>query len=472
MVLLSLVAVGAAVVLGLRFWSVRKPTQVSVEPRMRHQTIDGWAVYPRYWEDDKQNDRFDRSFERYTAQVSEALVRDVGINAVRVEIWSGLENPRDHFREHYEGRTGYKAYANVRYEKINDDSDSRHADLRGFQFSKFDHRVEHMVLPLLRALEKRGEKAFINVCYVDFKWNEQNRQGTLSHAAQPDEFAEFVLVFFQRLRGKYGVVPDAFEVILEPENTEAWRGAEIGRALVAVHERLAEAGFRPRLVAPSNTSMRNAIQYFDEMVRVPRALRLLDTFAYHRYHLELTSDVDAIWQRARASGKKTGMLEKVGAGIDVLFEDLTVGNVSGWQQWAAADRAGSPDKGGYYVVVDDSVPERPKVSLAERSHLLSQVFRYVRRGAVRVGAASDNDDKSAVAFVNPDGQHVLVVRAREAGGEVTVRGLPAGTYGARFVGDDRRVEAMPPSVARDGEAVTLTLPASGAVTLYGMVAGR
>jgi hypothetical protein len=459
-----LLALAAGAVLGFRRFQLHAPTVVTLDPSTRYQTIDGFSVYPRYWEDDKKNDRFDRSFEPYTGVVSDYLVNELGLNAVRIEIWSGLENPRDHWIEHYEGRTTYKQYANLRYEKINDNDDPKLVNPIGFQFSKFDHRVSSMVMPIVRAIEKRGEKPFLTVCYVDFKWKADTLQGTLNHAKNPDEFAEFVLVFFERLKEKFGLVPESFELILEPENTESWRGAEIARALVTVAARLKEKGFTPRFIAPSNTSMANAIDYFDEMSKVPGAVELLDTFAYHRYHLERTEYVEEIWRRARERGKRTAMLEKVGAGIDVLFEDLVVGHVSGWQQWAAADRFGR-DNGGYYVTVDDRDAAHPRVLPAGTSLLLSQVFRHVRRGAVRIGAASDRSDKRVVAFVNAGGDQAVVVRAKKAGGALTLRGLAPGRYGQRFVGNDDRVSEMATVDVTNGELVT-TIPTAGALAVY------
>jgi len=451
-----------------RHQAARGPTLVTVDPQRIYQTIDGWAVYTRYWEDDKKNDRFDRSFEPHTERVSNYLVDELGINAVRVEIWSGLENPTDHFSEHYQGKTSYRDYANFRYEKINDNADPKSVNPAGFQLSKFDHRMKSMVLPLKRALDRRGEKLFINVCYVDFHWKAENREGTLSHADEPDEYAEFVLFFFERLRDEYGIVPDAFEVILEPENTVGWRGHEIGVALVAVAKRLEQRGFTPRFVAPSNTSMQNAIRYYDEMIKVPGALERLDTFSYHRYHLERTSYVEEIWERAKRHGKKTAMLEKVGAGIDELFEDLTVGHVSGWQQWAAAGRYEDPGHGSYYTVVDNRDPAAPRVLPAPTSLLLSQVFRYVRRGARRIGAESDNHDKKVVAFKNPSGGTVVVVRAESAGGNVSIAGLPPGTYGRRFVDQHSKIkDLLKVTVARDKPLVT-EIPAAGALTVYAL----
>jgi hypothetical protein len=85
--------------------------------------------------------------------------------------------------------------------------------------------------------------------------------------------------------------------------------------------------------------MPNAIEYFDEMIAVPGVLGRVGNFSYHRYGIERLADVRAIRERAERHRLKTSMLEKVDAGIDVLLEDLVVGDVSSWQQWAAAGKS-------------------------------------------------------------------------------------------------------------------------------------
>jgi len=464
-------AIAVVAALGLIFWwpPAGAPTTVDIDDSTRFQTIDGWAVYPRYWEDDKIGDRFDRSFEPYTEAVSQVLVNDVGINSVRVEIWSGLENPVDYWLPHYEGDLSYKDYAPVRYEKVNDNDDPYSVDTAGFQFSKFDHRMEVMILPIKQAVEARGEKLHINVNYVDFSWGGKARQGSLNHAENPEEFAEFVLVFFERLRDKYAIEPDSFEVILEPENTASWRGPQIGRGLIAVARRLEEHGFTPEIIAPSNTSMKNAISYFDEMIEVEGVEDYLDVFGYHRYGRQTRGLVEGIRQRADAHNLKTAMLERIGAGIDVLLEDLIVGNVSVWQQWAVAGRIKDGDRNSYYVLIDTEKSEPPYASMNDLSYQLSQVFLFVRRGAVRVDARSDNPDKTCVAFINRDGGRVVIVRARKAGAPVTVNGLPEGQYGVRFIDDLRNIEQLPPVTLAGGEALQFDMPRSGVATVYSML---
>jgi hypothetical protein len=460
----ALLAVVVAAVLAARPPGI---ATIVVDATERHQTIDGWAVNLRQWEEDKANDRYDRTSDLHLDRIYRYLADSVGINAVRLEIPSGMENRANRWARFRAGQLSYREWQPTRFEKVNDNDDPAIADTTGFLFDAFDHRVEHMLLPLKRAVEARGEKLYVNVNYVDFKWNSSMVQGPLSHADHPEEFAEFVLVYFQRLRDKYGIVPDAFEVILEPENTERWRGPTIGRGLVTAVDRLKANGFTPEIVAPSNTSMSNAIEYFDDMIAIPGVLDRLGNFSYHRYHLERLADVRAIRARAKRHGLKTSMLEKVDAGIDVLIEDLVEGDVSSWQQWAAAGRSTNPDNGGYYARVDVSDTLRPAISFARHTHQLAPLFRLVRRGAVRIGSTSDRADRRTAAFIGPDGRTTVIVRAKGRGGRIAVRGLPSGTYEMRVVGDDHRVGDLPPATVAAGAPLDVELATPGVLTIHG-----
>lgn len=423
------------------------PLGITIDLDETFQTIDGWETYLRMWEEDKVNDRFDKSIEVYTDLVADHLVTNVGINRVRLEVWSGLENPVDYWSAFYSGELTYSAWKNHRYQKINDNDDPLVTNPEGFQFARFDYAVERMLLPMKRAMEAIGEELYVNLCYVDFKWSEETLQGTFSHAKNEDEYAEFISVFVNRLNDKYGVIVDSIEIILEPENTESWRGTQIGRAVVEVADRLQAEGFSPEIVAPSTTSMRRAVPYFNEMAQVSGAVNRLDTLAYHRYGGESLANARQIRQTAESSGVKTAMLEKVEAGIDQLFEDLTEANVSAWTQYGMAalanpvDRNAAHDQGANYVVVRDSREVGPKnVANASKSNELAQLFRFVRRDAKRVNSVTQADrDVQLAAFRNADESVVVVIRSTEHQSAIQISGLPAGSYRTEFLPADSSV---------------------------------
>lgn len=436
--------------------------RVVIDTLTRLQRIDGWETTLRMWEQDKVNDRFASSIEQYATQTAQYLVDSVGINTVRLQVNSGLENPRDDWAPFYSGAMSYTDWSPGRYEKVNDNSDPMVANLAGFHFESLDYLVDRMLLPMQAALAARGERLRINVNYLDFKWNAA-RQGTLNHATNPAEFAEFVLVCFQHLRDKYGIIPDSFEMILEPENTVSWTGENIGRAMVAVAARLSANGFHPEFIAPSTTAMNHALPYFNALLAVPGTGNLISTLAYHRYGGESEATARAIRDAAAARGIKTAMLEKVGAGIDELMEDLTVANVSGWQQWAIADEATHGDAGAFYLRVDIFRPAPGAIKMAARTPHLAAVFRHVRQGAVRVGSSSTASTQTTAAFVHPDGRAVVVIRPQgaTAAGLTAVEGLPAGTYAIQLT-SEFGVESTPsPVTIAAGGWVPIQVPRGG-----------
>lgn len=446
-----------------------KYSVISIDTDKQYQKIDGWAFMPRMWEEDKLNNRFDPSFENYADAVSDYLVDEVGINAVRIEIQSGMENPENRWSEFYSGNLPLREYENYRFEKVNDNDDPYEANLSGFQFEQFDWRIEKMVLPLKYHLEEKGESLFINVNYTDFKWSSRIQQGTLDHAGNPEEYAEFVLVFFQRLRDKYGLIPDSFELILEPDNTAGWSGEKIAHGLLAARKRLASHGFHPEFIATSAASTKNSIKYFSDFLRVPGAVAQLGTLSYHRYG-HSTNDIIELKELADKFHLKTAMLEKVNAGIDALLEDLVVGGVSSWQQWASAGKYenGQGDEGAYYVLVNPKKsPAAPEIKMAKQTRQLSSVFRFVRRGAIRVASHSTAIDQKTVAFVNNDGTMVVVVRDSFIGGPLKIRGLPAGRYDVRFVSDaPGPIMQLPSVTVSENGMLDLALPESGVATIY------
>ena len=441
------------------------PAEIMVDPARTYQTIKGWEATARLWETNKEEDRYDPSWLGFRDLIFDRLVNELGINRVRLEIKSGAENPVDYWTKFEKGEIGYKAYRRHYYEKINDNDVPDRINPAGIQFSALDYQVEAIVLPLRRRIEANGERLFVNFNYVDFGQTEE--KGTLSHALNPEEYAELIHAAFVHLKEKYSLVPDALEIILEPDHTDQWRGKQIGEAVVAVVRRLTAAGFSPEIIAPSTAAAQAAPSYFDELTSVPGAGALISTLSYHRYDVSGTLKVlPEILKRAQKLGISTAMLEHLTGDGQELHDDMTLANVSAWQQYAIATRsvAGRPDKIGYYYILDLKNPAAPVLRMAERTRILAQYFRYIRFGAQRIEAHANRSELKPVAFRNTDGTYVVVVRA-ESAGMFTVRGVPPGRYYVRYTTDQETGRELPPLMA-DGKAISAQLPAPGTVTFY------
>ena len=438
---------------------------ITVNASETHQTIKGWEVTARLWETNKKEDRFDPSWEKRKDEILGRLANELGINRVRIEIKSGVENPIDYWMRFRNQEIGYSEYRQHYYEKINDNDDPNVASKSGFQFSMLDYQVENIVVPLAKLLEARGEKLYVNLTYVDFA--QTAYKGNFSHALRPEEYAELIHAAFDHLKRRHGLTPDALGVTLEPENTEYWRGRQIGAAMVAAAKRLKQPGFTPEFIAPSTTAASAAPVYFDEIVKVPGAAELMSELSYHRYRDSSVKDVlPEIAKRAKKFGLRTGMLEHVAGNIAELHADLTVANVSAWQQYGIATELGisERDRGGYYYNLE-LTREGRVLRMAERTRGLAQYFRFIRAGATRIGAASNSADYLPVAFRNSNGAHVVVVQADRAG-TIKVAGLPAGDYETQYTTAMETAVKVPAVNVPQGGVMTTRLPSRGVVTVY------
>ncbi len=442
-------------------------TTIEIDDQTTHQTIDGWEVTARMWQFDKSRNRFNNEWEADSEQLLDRLVNELGINRIRLEAMSGLENPVDYWSQFTNGEITYKTFKQHFYEKINDNDDPLNTDPEGFQFSQMDYQVETMVLPVKRLVEKNGEQLHVNLTYVDFAWTK--RRGNLKHANRPDEYAELILACFNHLKQKYDLVPDSLELILEADNTKGWNGRHIGLGMMAAKAALNEAGFFPTFIAPSTARTHRANDFFEPLAGVPGALDALDTFSYHRYD-EPTSreSVESIAAVAAQYNLKTAMLEHVGADYRELLQDLTVGNVSAWQQYGIASTQ-TEDRGAYYYKVENPGVGKARVFLESRASVLSLLFPHVRQDAVRVFASADTALVTPVVFINKNNTHVLALGA-ESKQSVLIKGLSGGQYYLSHATPDGNITRHPAMQISNGTDVPVTVE-PGLTTLVQADAG-
>jgi hypothetical protein len=431
-----------------------------------HQRMLGWeaASWVGQW---ACAGRFPTTiYEAYKNELFDRAV-DFGINRVRLEIRAGVERPTDRFPQFMAGTIDEQEWKKDWYDAVNDNGSATSINAAGFQFSELDLAIDRVVLPLKQRLEARGDRLYINLNFIDF-----GKQSTFNQLVVPAEYAEFVLAAFQHIQSKYGWVPDAVEVILEPDNGAViYSGRQVGEALVAAGNRLKAAGFSPDFIAPSGLGMQWSLTNFDQLMGVPGAAQYVKELAYHRYGGVSGSALQAIGQRTIQYGIRSGMLEHIGSGYEDLHDDLEIGRNSVWQQYTIAG-CDLNDPGGRHFLIDASNPSNPQIRLASRSHFLRQYFKYIRRGAVRIGATSKIAALEPLAFVHENGKYVVVVKSTGAS-NFTVGGLPAGRYGIVYTTGPTQasiqqsgVEA-PDVVLGAGEALPTSIPARGVITIFG-----
>lgn len=413
---------------------------ITVDLATRYQTMSGWGATA-------QAGQAEAAFPTWQAEVLDSGVA-IGINRLRVELHSGAENPVDAYARFRAGQITSAQWNAARYVWVNDNADPLNANGAGFSWTKLDEAMSSVVVPMRTRLLARGDSLYLSLNYVSF--------GNSTAHADPAEWAELLLAAFQHLQARFGFVPNAIEVILEPDNNAGtWYGAAIGRAIAAAVPRLAAAGFRPEFIAPSVTNLGNTVPYLDAMVAVPGVLPYLKEVSYHRYQGYSVANLQGIATRAKALGLRTSMLEHIASGIDDLLEDVTVGNASAWQQYTLAYPTN--DNGAQYLPI---IGGRPVVGAMTR--LLAPVFQSVKRGAVRIGSTSA--DYVTAAFLNPDGRVAVIARAR-ASGTVTLLGLPAGRYAVTFTPESGLPTTQSPTITG---AFPFTIPGAGVLAVRGI----
>ncbi|MGE0811855.1 MAG: hypothetical protein AB7O28_10955 [Vicinamibacterales bacterium] len=442
---------------------------ITVNPNITLQSMRGWEVVAFA-------DQLNPTFPLYQDAALDAAVA-AGIDRIRLEVRSGSENPADSFANwqaagYPTSGPAYTQWRATRYETVNDNADPFSIDPTRFHWGDVDLTIDNIVNPLRRRLALQGESLYVHFDYVAFL--SQVTSGAPYVHQDPNEYAEFMVAAFQHLQSKYGWVPDGLEIILEPDNTSPpWSGTLIGQVVAATAPRLAAAGFRPDIIAPSTTCMSSAISWFDAMAAVPNALPWVTELSYHRYCGVSTASLQTIASRAASHGVVSSMLEWWNAGNTflTLHEDLKVGGNGAWELGTIAERNGADSVAVAFV--NDSNQVFPTY----RTRYVRQYFQHIRRGAIRIGATSQTGQFDPLAFVNHDGRYTVVVKAT-AGGTLTIGGLPAGTYGASYVAsttgspDIPNTEGtLPDQTIAAGQNLTVSMPAYGVLAVYGRASG-
>ncbi len=424
---------------------------IDVWPAVTYQTMTGWEANAYIGQG------VCSALPYYRDEVIDRAVNELGLNRVRLEVPSGVENPDDWWAPVVDGTNTLDLDQIPRFQIVNDNNDPFTINPAGFHFTFVDFKVDNVVNPMRQKLAARGEHLFVNLTYAGGKT-------AFVHSSNPEEYAELLVYTFQHLQTKYGWVPDAVEMVLEPDNSTNWTPDAIGRAMVATGDRLAAAGFHPAFIAPSNVDASAALTYFDGIRLVPRASEYLTDLSYHRYRGVSAGTIQAIADRAVSAGVRSEMLEHIGSGYQDLHQDLELGRNSAWEQYSIAGCA-TTDLGGLYYVIDKTDVTHPVVHIGSRSKYLRQYFLFIRYGAIRLGAVSGDARFDPLAFRNTDGGFVVVVKA-SAGGSFQVHQLPAGRYGLKYTTDAQYGVDLPDVTIAAGAPLAASIPTAGVITIY------
>lgn len=340
----------------------------------------------------------------------------------------------------------------------NDNDDPNVMAPERFWWQIFDRHVKDYVLPIKTRVEARGDRFVLNVCFVGFKPTTRFLQ------ENPAEYVEFMLAVLNHLKTAYSIPlePDVWEMRLEPDNGKVRLSPDqMGVYLVAAGDAARKAGFqRMRFSMPSTLDPNLVPEYVQKVLNHSGAAAYVTELSYHRYRKPLPATFEQLRSLSKEHDWTTAMLEHIRGDHRELAEDLTKANVSAWAQYTLVGPHGG-DNGGHYFYSDSTVGTW---SVGHRTPALAQFFNYVRPGATRVEATSNDPELVPVAFRRPDGRFVTVISSSGAA-RADLTGLPRGNYAITFAGaDGQQREASVASLQGD-TALPVALPAAGALTV-------
>ncbi|REJ78238.1 MAG: hypothetical protein DWQ47_01890 [Acidobacteria bacterium] len=420
---------------------------------MKHQVITGWEATAQAGE------HVSPAFEKYNDELFDRAVNELGITRLRLELFAGVENPTDYYTLSKQGKVSKEEYRDKQYIIVNDNDDPNSIAEEGFQFAHFDLTVEKVVIPLKKRLQAKGSDLYINLNYVAFG----SQKGKFRYLDNPQEYAEFILAAFLHMDRKFGFVPDAVQVILEPDNKVGWTGDHIARAIELTSDKLKAAGFEPGFIAPNTTNAENAPKYIDEIARSKKAMSAITEFGYHRYCCAKPKVLRDIASSGEAHGKTTSMLEYIGADYTMLHDDLKLARVSAWQQYTIAFPI-ERDNGAQYYLVDDTNPHSPVLKMGERTRFLRLYFLHARPGAQVIGAETSNAAFDPIAFANEDGSTSIVIKA-DAPGTIAIKNPGTGEWSYSFA-THRHGDGNGKAKRNASGDLEVTIPGSGVVAVY------
>ena len=427
---------------------------VSVRPSITYQTMLGWSSDVSVSPQDLWN-----VSDAQIGSLLDIAVTDLGVSRARLGVPSGSENPSGRGTAYVRGAitpAATEEYLAHRYDIVNDNGDPNVINAAGFDFGILDYAIDRVVRPMRQRVIARGERLYIDLTCVDYQTGAAPSTLLMNN---PPEYAEFILAVFQHMQSKYGFVPDGVNVILEPDASQ-WRPSQIGKAIVATAAKLQAAGFSvPDFTAPTTFGMGNTSTYFDQIIEVPGALALIKEIGYPRGEDNDIRSLGAIAKRALTHRKRTAMMgTRTGNNsYQVLHEDLTLGRAASWQAIGAGPSSGWAVLAGGLAVMPDY------------ARFLGQYTRYVRPGAVRVDAASDDSALEPLAFA-AGGQYTVIVKAGSST-TFSVAGLPAGTYGISYTtGPTSQTVSesaqFPDQSIGAKQSLTTSIPGPGVLTIY------
>jgi len=334
------------------------------------------------------------------------------------------------------------------FEPENDDGDPRTLDRSRLRYGPDSDNGKQF--PFLRALRARGVHTILASVWTPPLWMKLDPDDGLApfchgqcggrlNPAMREEYAEYLAAYVAIVQEQtgielYGLSIQNEPLFANPFESCVYTPSELARTLQTVGARFRREGRTTQLFGPEHMGSfeRNEREgLFGALLDDPAVARYLDAYAVHGYLDGVSPDHGSAegWARMRArvaaankplwmteTSGEVGSYDQAFAMTEAIHYALADGDVEAWVYWYLAK-----------AVLDEGEP-------TVLFHLLRTYFKYVRPGAIRVGAHASDPHLLVTAFSRGGALTVVVINEADESktAALTIRGRGAPTALRRY----------------------------------------
>lgn len=344
-------------------------------------------------------------------------------------------------------------------EDPNDNSDPYVTDTSAFDFSwkKTDAHIDYVerVVP-------RGVDGYFPAPILLEPWMTES---------QPEEYAEFAFTTIKRWQDRGAPLP-LYSIINEPGYSFSgiWSGEFIRDCIKLLGPKLDSAGMTTRFVIPDDVTPNEAYIRSQVIMADSIARSYVAALAYHTYGGN-NANKTAMKLLAQQYGIPVWMTEHYNADAfawgNEMHDLIANYNISAVDAlWAfVGDQGGGV--GGALVALDHVGTTYTGYTLQKQYYVTGQYSRFVRSGAIRVGASSTSNDVRVTSYV--DGTDMAIVVHNNHGVSqpvyVTTNGMSAGVLNGVRTSLTENWAVLPNTAVNSGMFTTV-LPPNSITTFY------
>lgn len=351
---------------------------IQLDPETEYQLINGFGTSmvnykefpPEYFDDD----------------FLDMVVYDLGLSILRIPITEHLEF-------------------------MNDDNDPDHFNWDGFYMSN-NNRRKGMVetMDIVKEFKNRGVNLFMASPWSPPQFMKTNRapiQGGFLRADMYDEFAEYLAAYIILAKKNWDIDINWISLQNESIFIEFYRsclyhGYGMKEALRAVMEKFNKEQINSRILINEDVLYPDRVHAFLQPVfSDPVTSKYNGDIAVHRHAdadelirwVELTREFNRNYLMTETSGHDTTWDGAMSLASDI-HDYLAAGNFSAWIYWQISGNTGGSNPGLYTLMLEG----KPTKKYYTSKHF----YRFIRPGAIRIGASSINDSLLISAYKHPE----------------------------------------------------------------------